>query len=87
MMPAQAPDFVAPPSSVMNSRRFMPDIGLSPASASSLYLTLHLPQRGRKVFGADLKRSEIYVGLPTLRASNPMIADHAFGRRSLHLGI
>jgi hypothetical protein len=49
----------APPSSEMNSRRLMSDIGFPLALAPrSVFRTLNLPQRGRQVLGADLNRSE-----------------------------
>jgi hypothetical protein len=43
----------------MNSRRFMPNIGVPPASALPVYRRLNLPQRRPQVLGADLNRSEI----------------------------
>jgi hypothetical protein len=64
----------APPSSVMNARRFMLNMGTSspvgwsalPATGRrrSLYRTLNLPQNGRQVLGADLNRSESRRGRP-----------------------
>jgi hypothetical protein len=48
----------APPTSVMKSRRFMPDIGVPPASALPVFRTLNLLQNGRQVLGPDLNRSE-----------------------------
>jgi hypothetical protein len=40
----------------------MPDIEFPPASALPVYRTLNLLQRGRKVLGTSLKRSESYLG-------------------------
>src|SRR2546429_9524948 len=60
--PAPSGHAAEPPSSVMNWRRLMPDIGLPPASALPVYRTLNLPQRGRKVLGPDLKCSEAGLG-------------------------
>jgi hypothetical protein len=49
----------ATPSSVMNSRRFMPDIGLPPAwRRQSVHRALNLPQGDRQVLGANLNCSE-----------------------------
>jgi hypothetical protein len=47
----------APPSSVMNWRRFMFDMGLS-HPVQPVSRTLSLARRDRLVLGADLKRSE-----------------------------
>jgi hypothetical protein len=35
----------------MKSRRLMPDIGVSPASALPVYRTLNLPRKGRQILG------------------------------------
>jgi hypothetical protein len=56
----------APPSSVMNSRRRMPDTGASPSQ--SVRRTLSLPPAGRQVLGAGLNCSEIEV----LRCTVPL---------------
>src|SRR5262249_26793802 len=53
-----------PPSSVMNSRRFMSDMGLLPRTASqaagpcSRFAALSLTRSDRYVLGADVNRSE-----------------------------
>jgi hypothetical protein len=52
----------------MNSRRFMPDIGLPPASAPPVYRTLNLSQSGWQVLGPDLNCSESEAVLGTSRA-------------------
>src|SRR5262249_47631614 len=56
----------APPSSVMNWRRSMPDIGVLPPWCRSVYRTLNLPQRGRQVLGTDLNCSESMWGAADL---------------------
>src|SRR5262245_1743920 len=63
---ASGQEAVAPPSSVMNSRRLMPDIGVPPASALPVDRALNLLKRGRKVLGPDLNRSESAGALPSL---------------------
>src|SRR5262245_45287672 len=74
---------VAPPSSVMNSRRLTSSIGLPPpGAAASVYRTLNLAQRGRQVLGPDLNRSESRRG-----AAGPSVSAHdaAGGRRTAEL--
>src|SRR5262245_31893168 len=77
----------APPMSVMNSRRLMPDIGLPPALAPRLvFRTFNLSQRGRQVLGADLNCSEARWG-----AADPVLppndSTHDVPGRPLHCGI
>src|SRR5262249_39831082 len=70
---------VAPPSSVMNSRRLMTNIGLPPTRHTppgvttsgrgplrSIRRTLSLPQNGRQVLETDLNCSESRPALPAV---------------------
>src|SRR5262249_44471853 len=66
----------APPRSVMNSRRLMSDIGLSPAwPCRSVYRTLTLPQRGGQVLGAGLNCSESRHCRHTMRQEAAALRD------------
>ena len=58
----------------MNSRRFMPDIGVLPPWCRSVYRTLNLPQRGRLALGADLNCSESRLAGPQSASSHTRIA-------------
>ena len=49
---------VAPPSSVMNSRRLMSSMGSSPEPAIPAYRSLRMYRKRPQVLGADLNRSE-----------------------------
>jgi hypothetical protein len=66
----------------MNSRRFMPDIGVPPASAMPVYRTLNLPQKGRQILGPDLNRSESRWGYPP-----PVLPPTIAHTSLLHCGI
>src|SRR5262245_41751012 len=82
---ASCHDAAAPPSSVMNSRRFMSEHGgLPPLCAisaanrpvRSVFRTSNLGQRGRQVLGADLNCSEFKMAAdtaPSLGDSEPLL--------------
>src|SRR5215471_21614956 len=92
-------DAAAPPSSVTNSRRFMPNMGSSSPAIwrrqraqidrrrRSVYRTLNLPQNGRQVLGPDLNRSGSRRGaLPVPSCTATRTIAHG-GGSPLHCGI
>src|SRR5262245_55694644 len=76
----------APPSSVMNSRRLMSNMSLSPPwHGRSVYRALSLPQKGQLVLGADLNCSESSGGAADLLHAATETMAHAMRRKTAAL--